>query len=39
VGPDHLVAYLASDRAAYLTAQEIEISGGLGLNTFTLGSA
>jgi NAD(P)-dependent dehydrogenase (short-subunit alcohol dehydrogenase family) len=34
-----LVGYLASDRAGYLTAQEIEIDGGLGLSSLTLGSA
>jgi NAD(P)-dependent dehydrogenase (short-subunit alcohol dehydrogenase family) len=33
-----LVGYLASERAGYLTAQEIEIDGGLGLSSLTLGS-
>jgi 3-oxoacyl-[acyl-carrier protein] reductase len=32
-----LVAYLAGERAGYLTAQEIEIHGGLGLSTLSLG--
>ena len=33
-----LVAFLASEQAAYVTGQEIGIDGGLGLNTMTLGS-
>lgn len=34
-----LVAFLASDAAAYVTGQAIGIDGGLGLNTLSLGSA
>jgi len=34
-----LVGYLAGENAGYLTAQEIEVHGGLGLNMMTLGSA
>jgi NAD(P)-dependent dehydrogenase (short-subunit alcohol dehydrogenase family) len=34
-----LVAFLASDDAAYITAQEISIDGGLGLSPLSLGSA
>ena len=33
-----LVAYLASDRAAQVTGQEIAVDGGSSLNTFTLGT-
>jgi NAD(P)-dependent dehydrogenase (short-subunit alcohol dehydrogenase family) len=33
-----LVAYLASDEAGYVTAQQVGIDGGFGLNTFTLGA-
>jgi acetoacetyl-CoA reductase len=33
-----LVAFLASDEAAYITGQEIGIDGGLGLNTLSLAS-
>jgi NAD(P)-dependent dehydrogenase (short-subunit alcohol dehydrogenase family) len=32
-----LVGYLAGESAGYLTAQEIEMHGGLGLNTMSLG--
>jgi NAD(P)-dependent dehydrogenase (short-subunit alcohol dehydrogenase family) len=35
----HLVSFLASEQAAYVTAQAIEISGGFGLNVMSLGSA
>jgi acetoacetyl-CoA reductase len=34
-----LVGYLAGDSAGYLTAQEIEMHGGLGLSTMTLGGS
>jgi NAD(P)-dependent dehydrogenase (short-subunit alcohol dehydrogenase family) len=34
-----LVAFLASEDAGYITAQEISIDGGLGLNQMSLGSA
>ena len=34
-----LVAYLASDDAAYITGQEIRVDGGLGLQHTTLGSS
>jgi NAD(P)-dependent dehydrogenase (short-subunit alcohol dehydrogenase family) len=34
-----LVGYLAGESAGYLTAQEIEMHGGLGLNTMTLGGS
>jgi NAD(P)-dependent dehydrogenase (short-subunit alcohol dehydrogenase family) len=34
-----LVAFLASDVAGYITAQDIGIDGGLGLNPLSLGSA
>lgn len=33
-----LVSYLAAEQAGYVTGQAIGIDGGLGLNTFTLGS-
>jgi NAD(P)-dependent dehydrogenase (short-subunit alcohol dehydrogenase family) len=32
------VAYLASEEAAQVTGQELGVEGGMGLNTFTLGS-
>jgi len=35
----HLVSFLASEQAGYVTAQAIEISGGFGLNVMSLGSA
>jgi NAD(P)-dependent dehydrogenase (short-subunit alcohol dehydrogenase family) len=34
-----LVGYLAGESAGYLTAQEIEMHGGLGLSTMTLGGS
>jgi NAD(P)-dependent dehydrogenase (short-subunit alcohol dehydrogenase family) len=34
-----LVGYLAGEGAGYLTAQEIEVHGGLGLNMMSLGGA
>ncbi|MDT7626598.1 MAG: hypothetical protein QOF99_7499 [Pseudonocardiales bacterium] len=34
-----LVGYLAGESAGYLTAQEIEMYGGLGLNTMSLGGS
>jgi NAD(P)-dependent dehydrogenase (short-subunit alcohol dehydrogenase family) len=34
-----LVSYLAGESAGYLTAQEIEMHGGLGLNTMSLGGS
>ncbi|MDM3905911.1 SDR family oxidoreductase [Mycobacterium intracellulare] len=34
-----LVAFLASDSAGYITAQDISIDGGMGLNTFFVGPA
>jgi NAD(P)-dependent dehydrogenase (short-subunit alcohol dehydrogenase family) len=33
-----LAAYLASERAGFVTGQAIGIDGGFGLNTLTLGS-
>jgi NAD(P)-dependent dehydrogenase (short-subunit alcohol dehydrogenase family) len=33
-----LVAFLASEDAGYITAQEISIDGGLGLNPVSLGN-
>jgi NAD(P)-dependent dehydrogenase (short-subunit alcohol dehydrogenase family) len=34
----HLVAFLASDRAGYITGQDVGIDGGMALNTVSLGS-
>lgn len=34
----HLIAFLASDRAAYINGAEIPIDGGMRLNVFSLGS-
>ena len=34
----HLIAFLASDRAAYINGAEIRVDGGMGLNVGTLGS-
>lgn len=34
----HLIAFLASDRAAYINGAEIRIDGGMGLNVGSLGS-
>jgi acetoacetyl-CoA reductase len=34
-----LVAFLCSERAGYVTGQEIAIAGGFDLNTFTLGNS
>jgi 3-oxoacyl-[acyl-carrier protein] reductase len=34
----HLIAFLASDRAAYINGAEIRLDGGMGLNLGTLGS-
>lgn len=34
----HLIAFLASDRAAYINGAEIRLDGGMGLNVGTLGS-
>ena len=34
----HLIAFLASDRAAYINGAEIRIDGGMLLNVGTLGS-
>jgi NAD(P)-dependent dehydrogenase (short-subunit alcohol dehydrogenase family) len=33
-----LVAFLAGEEAGYITAQEIAIDGGLGLNPLSLGN-
>jgi NAD(P)-dependent dehydrogenase (short-subunit alcohol dehydrogenase family) len=32
-----LVVFLAGDNAAYITAQDVAIDGGLGLNTLFVG--
>jgi NAD(P)-dependent dehydrogenase (short-subunit alcohol dehydrogenase family) len=34
----HLIAFLASDKAAYINGAEIRLDGGMGLNIGTLGS-
>ena len=34
----HLIAFLASDKAAYINGAEIRLDGGMGLNLGTLGS-
>jgi NAD(P)-dependent dehydrogenase (short-subunit alcohol dehydrogenase family) len=34
----HLIAFLASDKAAYINGAEIRVDGGMGLNVGTLGS-